>query len=117
MKTILHSILLFSLLLLFSNAQDAAIVSPEGEAKVSDTSNDTSKAEQEAVVREQSSDKKEQTVTSNKTPVQSGPWIDLLGPKLVSLNMIDETHAQLEEHYTNEALSGKKVVSSFSIIL
>jgi hypothetical protein len=48
------------------------------------------------------------------TPVgQVGPYIDLLGDVLLSLEMVDETHAQVHQHYTNEALSGKKVVGLY----
>lgn len=46
-------------------------------------------------------------------PVQVGPFIDLLGTKLLSLNMVDKTHAQMELHYTNEVLSGKKVIGLY----
>lgn len=45
--------------------------------------------------------------------VQSGPFIDLLGESLLSLEMVDEGHAQVHQHYTNEALSGKKVVGLY----
>jgi hypothetical protein len=45
-------------------------------------------------------------------PVQSGPLIDLLGTKLESLQ-IEGQSAQVMEHYTNEALSGKKVVGLY----
>jgi len=45
--------------------------------------------------------------------VQSGPYIDLLGDSLLSLEMVDETHAQVNQHNTNEALSGKKVVGLY----
>ena len=62
----------------------------------------------------------ESKVESNKKvekeeakPVQSGPFIDLLGETLISLKMVDETHATLEPHYTNEALKGKKVVGLY----
>jgi len=46
-------------------------------------------------------------------PVQAGPFIDLLGTKLLSLKRIDETHAQMEVQYTNEALQGKKVIGLY----
>ena len=46
-------------------------------------------------------------------PVQSGPLIDLLGTKLQSLEIIDQTSAQVKEHYTNEALAGKKVIGLY----
>ncbi|KAL7538633.1 hypothetical protein ACHAXR_008705 [Thalassiosira sp. AJA248-18] len=45
--------------------------------------------------------------------VQSGPYIDLLGDVLLSLEMVDEAHAQVHQHYTNEALAGKKVVGLY----
>eukprot|EP00978_Attheya_sp_CCMP212_P002288 scaffold4708_cov55-Attheya_sp.AAC.5 len=47
------------------------------------------------------------------TPVQAGPFIDLLGETLLSLEMVDKGHAQLHSHYTNEALKGKKVVGLY----
>ena len=46
-------------------------------------------------------------------PVQSGPLIDLLGTKLHSLEMLDQQSAQVKEHYTNEALSGKNVIGLY----
>eukprot|EP00590_Aulacoseira_subarctica_P003270 CAMPEP_0172426386 /NCGR_PEP_ID=MMETSP1064-20121228/37174_1 /TAXON_ID=202472 /ORGANISM="Aulacoseira subarctica , Strain CCAP 1002/5" /LENGTH=348 /DNA_ID=CAMNT_0013169947 /DNA_START=13 /DNA_END=1059 /DNA_ORIENTATION=- len=46
-------------------------------------------------------------------PVQLGPFIDLLGETLLSLEMIDDHRAQLREHYTNEALLGKKVIGLY----
>lgn len=46
-------------------------------------------------------------------PVQSGPFIDLLGPTLLSLEMTSETTATLNEHLTNDALQGKKVVGLY----
>lgn len=46
-------------------------------------------------------------------PVQSGPFIDLFGDTLLSLEMIDETKAQLHVHYTNEALAGKSVIGLY----
>lgn len=45
--------------------------------------------------------------------VQSGPYIDLLGETLLSLEMVDETRAMVHQHYTNEALAGKKVVGLY----
>lgn len=46
-------------------------------------------------------------------PVQTGPFIDLFGESLLSLEMIDEKQAQLHSHYTNEALRGKKVIGIY----
>ena len=45
--------------------------------------------------------------------VQSGPFVDLLGDLLLSLEMIDETKAQVHQHPTNVALDGKKVVGLY----
>lgn len=46
-------------------------------------------------------------------PVQSGPLVDLLGPSLFSLDMVDETHAQFVQHTTSDALRGKKVIGLY----
>ena len=51
--------------------------------------------------------------TQEKNQAQAGPFIDLLGPKLLSLEMVDKNTAQFKEHYTNEALNGKKVVGLY----
>lgn len=53
------------------------------------------------------------STTTEEAPVQTGPFIDLLGPSLLSLEMLDETHAQLVSHYTNDALRGKSVVGLY----
>jgi thiol-disulfide isomerase/thioredoxin len=50
---------------------------------------------------------------AKESPVQTGPFIDLLGPTLLSLQMVDDKSAQLVSHYTNEALAGKKVVGLY----
>jgi hypothetical protein len=65
-----------------------------------------------------SSSSSSSTATSHQNetsaePVQAGPFIDLLGPHLLSLEMVDPTHAQLVPHYTNEALRNKKVVGLY----
>ena len=51
--------------------------------------------------------------TAASEPVQSGPLIDLLGTKLQSLEIVDQTSAQVKEHFTNEALAGKKVIGLY----
>lgn len=58
-------------------------------------------------------EEKEEVVAEAEAPVQSGPLIDLFGPTLYSLEMVDETHAALKEHYTNDILSGKKVIGLY----
>lgn len=45
--------------------------------------------------------------------VPAGPFVDLLGPTLLSLQMIDETHAQINTHSTSDALKGKSVVALY----
>lgn len=46
-------------------------------------------------------------------PQQSGPFVDIFGETLLSLQFVDETHAQVHQHYTNEILAGKKVVGLY----
>jgi hypothetical protein len=46
-------------------------------------------------------------------PVQSGPFVDLFGPTLLSLNMVDATRAQIVSNYTSDALRGKSVVGVY----
>jgi hypothetical protein len=46
-------------------------------------------------------------------PVQAGPLIDLLGTKLDSLKLVDERSAEIRQHYTNEALAGKRVIGLY----
>lgn len=60
-------------------------------------------------------DDKDQTSTSGEKekPQQEGPLVDLLGPSLLSLKMVDESHAQLELQNTNDALSGKSVIGLY----
>lgn len=53
------------------------------------------------------------STTTKEAPLQTGPFIDLLGPSLLSLEMVDETHAQLVSHYTNDVLRGKSVVGLY----
>lgn len=48
-----------------------------------------------------------------ENPVQSGPFIDLLGEQLYSLKMLDDTRAEIVANYTNEILAGKKVVGLY----
>lgn len=53
------------------------------------------------------------TNASTAVPVQTGPLIDLLGPKLMSLEMIGENRAQLKTHLTSDALRKKKVIGLY----
>lgn len=55
----------------------------------------------------------EEKAILKKLEEQTGPFVDLFGPQLYSLQMIDETQAQLVPQFTNEALKGKKVVGVY----
>ena len=44
---------------------------------------------------------------------QEGPFIDLFGDILLSLDMKNASHAEVHQHYTNEALEGKKVIGLY----
>ena len=83
-----------------STADDDATTATEGEASAT-TAESNNVADS----------KKEES--SSAPVVQSGPYIDLLGDVLLSLQMVSETQAQVHQHYTNEALSGKKVVGLY----
>ena len=48
-----------------------------------------------------------------EAPVQSGPFIDLFGTELYKLEILDESTAQINSNYTNEALAGKKVIGLY----
>lgn len=54
-----------------------------------------------------------QVVEQQQLPAQTGPFVDIFGDVLLSLEMVDETHAQVLQHFTNEALENKKVVGLY----
>jgi hypothetical protein len=91
----------------------------EGSTATTTTTDATETTAEEAeTTEEEASAKKEvgheeEKVETKATPMQSGPFIDLLGEQLYKLDMLDETHAQLRPLYTNEALKGKKVVGLY----
>ena len=92
-------------------------VETKHEAKVDDDDNQqqTMNGEDNGVSHE-TKDQEEQEETQKQAAqpvVQSGPFIDLFGDTLLSLEMVDETHAKLNTHYTNEALAGKKVIGLY----
>ena len=72
----------------------------------------TTTATDEATTDEQTQ-QTEAEAEATPPPAQTGPFIDLFGEVLLSLEMVDETHAQVHQHYTNEVLSGKKVVGLY----
>ena len=55
----------------------------------------------------------ERSPEQQQSPAQTGPFIDILGDVLLSLEMVDDTHAQVHQHLTNDALAGKKVVGLY----
>lgn len=80
------------------------------EANVSTDNEDVTKEEDKIAESETQS---KATPKEEEVPKQAGPFIDLFGEKLISLKMVDETHAQIETHLTNEALAGKKVIGVY----
>ncbi len=78
------------------------------ESKTDDDQQSTAAAAASEQVEQQAA-----TTAEQAPPTQSGPFIDLFGDVLLSLEMVDETHAQVHQHYTNEILSGKKVVGLY----
>lgn len=62
---------------------------------------------------QQNSNAEQSSGEYEELPMQSGPFIDLFGPALLSLEMLDETHAQFAAHLTNDVLQGKKVVGLY----
>lgn len=55
----------------------------------------------------------QEQVSEMEEPVQSGPFIDLLGNHLYSMEILEGNQAQLNAHYTNEILADKKVVGLY----
>jgi hypothetical protein len=70
-------------------------------------------AESEESVSEQAEPVKQEAETTTTEPVQSGPLIDLFGPQLLALEILDEQTGQLNAQYTNEALAGKNVIGIY----
>ena len=103
-----------------ASVEDEEVVDLDASAE--ETSNesaaDDAPAEEEPVATDEQSGSSTDTQeppasAADAPPVQTGPFIDLLGPQLLSLQMVDETRAQLVPHYTNDALRGKKVVGLY----
>jgi len=83
----------------------------EDEKVVEDTATTTQSDGETTDATEETAAAEEETAAA--PVVQSGPFIDLLGDTLLSLQMVSETQAQVNQHYTNDALSGKKVVGLY----
>jgi hypothetical protein len=74
--------------------------------------------EQEAMPAEVEAGANQQEVPAEKQdkeeePLQTGPLVDLLGPKLYSLQMVNEQQAQINEHLTTDALRKKDVIGLY----
>lgn len=98
-------------------SQEAAVAPAETETTETgdDSINtcDATKEEEESEPSEDSNANATSTEEKVEVPKQSGPFIDLFGENLLSLKMVDESHAQIETHLTNDALKGKKVVGVY----
>uniref|UniRef100_A0A7S2YP98 Thioredoxin-like fold domain-containing protein n=1 Tax=Entomoneis paludosa TaxID=265537 RepID=A0A7S2YP98_9STRA len=81
-------------------------------ASETDTAAAAASAQPEAVTEEAAAAAEETTATE-EPPVQSGPLVDLFGPTLLSLELTGPSTAQLKEHYTTDALQGKKVIGVY----
>ena len=88
--------------------EETATADATEEEQATQTTETTAEAETETTQQSQ------ETASAAAEPVkQSGPFIDLFGGSLLSLEMIDESTAQFKEHLTNDALAGKKVVGVY----
>eukprot|EP00980_Cylindrotheca_fusiformis_P028903 scaffold22672_cov141-Cylindrotheca_fusiformis.AAC.6 len=77
--------------------EEASATTPE--------STEDAQSEEDAAAPEQ------QAQESN--PVQEGPLIDLFGERLLSFELLDETTGRISANYTNEALTGKRVIGLY----
>ena len=93
-----------------SESEEAATV--DDATATADETTTTAESTAEATTDEQTQPQAEEE-EATPPPAQTGPFIDLFGEVLLSLEMVDETHAQVHQHYTNEVLSGKKVVGLY----
>jgi thiol-disulfide isomerase/thioredoxin len=93
-----------------TTAQAHVIPPTEASAAPIDATEAVSETPQET---EQETTEEQEYPTTATPPVQTGPLIDLFGQALLSLELIDEQHAQLEPHYTSDALRGKKVIGVY----
>jgi len=75
---------------------EADVVADADEAPVNDEMNEVTEEEEVA-----------------EAVKQEGPFIDLFGDSLLSLEIVNASHASLNQFYTNEALAGKKVIGLY----
>lgn len=89
----------------------AAVSSVQAQEAVAETADET--VEGSAATAEEEIVDLDDKKAEPSTPVQSGPFVDIFGPTLLSLEMVDEKSAKLQPHYTNDALRGKNVVGLY----
>lgn len=92
-----------------NTADSTEIPSSGAEATAEDSQLDFDEAADSVKPDSKVSEKAEEA----EPPVQTGPFIDLFGSTLLSLEMVDDSHAQITQHYTNDALRGKKVIGLY----
>lgn len=103
---------------------DVDVKTPDDEVAATTTADGETSSESAAADDERTAEGGDETTSTDSAEstkgsqavspvVQSGPFVDLLGDLLISLEMIDETKAQVHQHHTNVALDGKKVVGLY----
>lgn len=90
-----------------------ASVDTDGVDQAADIATDTEEVEDLDAGEEAIPETQEGEDVTAERPVQSGPFIDLLGPSLLSIELTDPTTARISESLTNDALKGKKVIGLY----
>lgn len=83
------------------------------DTSTSDDPTSTLDSDPSASIEEEKQAESQPEETEASEPVQSGPLIDLFGPQLYSMEVLDESRGQLSAHYTNEILAGKNVIGVY----
>lgn len=99
---------------------EASSVEVKGDASVSesdldegiDSINQTIESTHENVIESEDAPPPQKEIDSRE-PVQIGPLIDIFGTKLLTLENLNETRAQLLPLLTSDALRGKKVIGLY----
>ena len=120
-KIVQTAALVLAMLGCLASAQEAAVVVEadgtmpvvEGPPEVSSMNASTTSGEESNAIQDGKTEEVPATLDSDKSPSQSGPLIDIFGPNLLSLEMIDESTAQVQSHLTTDALRGKKVIGVY----
>jgi nucleoredoxin len=99
-------------LVLGQEATTATAEATEEAAATTDGAATATESGEEAQLEEEIAEEQHQQ-EEEAEPVQAGPFIDLFGDRLLSFEFLDETRGQINGNYTNEALSGKKVVGLY----